>query len=366
MAIKRMIRAPKTQKPKKTRSVVKSIDDKYYGPEPLDISAKGMAEALNWYNYMFELDQAREWLLEYLKRHSPKTVLADVRRSPKYMIPTTIGWHARKMMNGNTLPESSMQFFNERLALVVELGKNTKEKTEEKVDRPVVSIQERTRAKNDMILAECESEVIDNQTSMYDFLQKNQVTPAAANHIKSFYQRVYDEVFSEDPDVKESYGKRLKIERAFWQTVVDDLDRYIGNKKITKVRKPKTIKLKPPSDLVKSLKFQKEFLPLKIVSCNPAEIIGAQQLWTYNTKTRKLTKYDAVGPNGIQVKGTTLTGFDAEKSSTKTLRKPDITIQSLLGAGKVMIRKFMDELKTLETKPNGRINSDTILLRVIK
>jgi len=66
------------------------------------------------------------------------------------------------------------------------------------------------------------------------------------------------------------------------------------------------------------------------------------------------------------VKGTTLIGFDVEKSSTKTLRKPEATIQSLLSAGKVAIRKFMDELKTLETKPNGRINSDTILLRVIK
>ena len=33
---------------------------------------------------------------------------------------------------------------------------------------------------------------------------------------------------------------------------------------------------------------------------------------------------------------------------------------------KINTRKFMEEIKTVESKPNGRINQDTILLRVIK
>jgi hypothetical protein len=51
---------------------------------------------------------------------------------------------------------------------------------------------------------------------------------------------------------------------------------------------------------------------------------------------------------------------------SKGLRKPDVTIKALFGAGKVSLRKFMDDIKTVESKPNGRINQDTILLRVIK
>ena len=102
------------------------------------------------------------------------------------------------------------------------------------------------------------------------------------------------------------------------------------------------------------------------MSVNPAEIVGCQQLWTYNTKYKKLTRYDALGPNGIQVKGTTLIGYDVDKSLTKSLRKPDVTIQLLLSAGKVSLRKILEDLKTNETKPNGRINSDTVILRVIK
>jgi hypothetical protein len=79
-----------------------------------------------------------------------------------------------------------------------------------------------------------------------------------------------------------------------------------------------------------------------------------------------LARYDSSGPAGIQVKGTTLTGYDIETSTSKSLRKPDVSIQALLGAGKVSLRKFIDEIKTVESKPNGRINEDTILLRIIK
>jgi hypothetical protein len=201
---------------------------------------------------------------------------------------------------------------------------------------------------------------------MYDFLQARQATPAVAKKMLDYYQSIYDEVHSDDMQIKEAYGKKLKAERAFMQSVIDDLNRYIGNKKVVKIRKPREKKVKSAVDLVKSVKYQKEFPPLKIVSVNPVEIIGAKQIWTYNTKYKKLSRFDAAGPNGIQVKGTTLIGYDIETTSTKSLRKPDISLQSLLTAGKVALSNFMDTIKTNETKPNGRINEDTIILRVIK
>lgn len=151
-----------------------------------------------------------------------------------------------------------------------------------------------------------------------------------------------------------------------WMIFVGDIDRFLNNKKVTKMRKTRAKKVASAADLVKGLKYQKQFPPLKIVSINPADIVGSKQVWVYNTKTRKLTKYDAIGPSGIQVKRTTLTGFDPDKSSTKSVRKPEETINKLLAAGKVTLRKFLDELKTNETKPTGRINTDTVLLRVIK
>lgn len=370
MALKRIIKAPKVQKVRKTRSQVKSIDDKYYGSEPLVVDAMDHSkyrDALNWYNYMHEQDQAREWLLEYMKKNGfEKAAIADVRRCPKHTVPTTIGWQARMMLNGNKLSESSMDFFNQQIDRLYAIGINTKEAAP-KADKPVVSIQERTQAKIQQLITDCE-EAIDNDSNLniYEWLKGKEATPQAASAICDYYSKWISDFEYEDEYAtraeKKANAERLK----YWTQFVYDCERYVGNKKVAKVRKPREKKQKSAIDLVKSMKYQKEFPELKIVSVNPVEVVGCQQLWTYNTKYKKLARYDAVGPNGIQVKGTTLIGYDIDKAIQKGLRKPDQAIQELLGAGKVTLRKFMDELKSAESKPNGRINSDTILLRVIK
>ena len=100
-------------------------------------------------------------------------------------------------------------------------------------------------------------------------------------------------------------------------------------------------------------------------SVNPVDVIGAQELWVYNTKTRRLGRYIAdslQGPLGI--KGTAITGYDEAKSVSKTLRKPEEKLQEFTRASKVQLRKFMDEIRATATLLNGRINTDTVLLKV--
>ena len=53
-------------------------------------------------------------------------------------------------------------------------------------------------------------------------------------------------------------------------------------------------------------------------------------------------------------------------SITKKLRKPREVLPQVLNEGKVGLRGIMKELTTTEMKANGRINADTILLRVLK
>ena len=69
--------------------------------------------------------------------------------------------------------------------------------------------------------------------------------------------------------------------------------------------------------------------------------------------------------SGLQVKGTTIIGFIEEESIQKTMRKPEEQLKEFKGAGKVALRKFMDDIKTTDTKLNGRINLETILLKTI-
>jgi len=87
----------------------------------------------------------------------------------------------------------------------------------------------------------------------------------------------------------------------------------------------------------------------------------------FNTKTRKLAQYNAISRNGILIKGTTLKDFDTKISVSKTVRKPEQILSKIITTdGKIALRNMWDSIKTLETKANGRINSDTILLKVLK
>ena len=365
---KRLTTKPKANKPRLTRTAVKSIDDKYYGPEPIDISSKGFGDALNWYNYMFDHEQAREWMFEYLKRNEySKTDIASVKRLPKYMITKTACTIARIIMNGNVLEDIIVERFRSSIDEYIAKGRTMKKEVSSlREEKALPSIHERTQNKIKLLITDCEEAIdLDPALNIYDWMKGKEASIQAASAIRDYYAKWISDYEPDELDTKAEKIARAQ-QKKYWESFLADCDRYCGNKKATKVRKPREKKTKSAVDLVSKLKFQKEFPPLKIVSVNPAELVGCQQLWTYNTKSRKLARYDAVGPNGIQVKGASLVGFDVDKASQKTLRKPEVTIQALLSAGKISLRKFLEEIKTNETKPRSRINSDTVLLRVIK
>jgi hypothetical protein len=143
----------------------------------------------------------------------------------------------------------------------------------------------------------------------------------------------------------------------------EGIAQYAQVKKATKraaVRKP------PQKEkLVAKLKYMKNDPITKLVSVSPVDIVGAQELWVYNTKTRKLGKYVAEGMGGaLGVKGTAITGFNESISVQKTLRKPEVQLKEFMSAGKIQLRKFLDDIKATDIKLNGRINTDTILLKV--
>jgi hypothetical protein len=112
--------------------------------------------------------------------------------------------------------------------------------------------------------------------------------------------------------------------------------------------------------------FCAESDPHKIKSINPAEIIGASQLWIFNTKNRKLGVYNTLDAEGLSVKGTTIINFDEVKSVMKTLRKPETILPEIIKGGKVYMRNVMTTINSVEMQMNGRINKDIVILRVIK
>jgi hypothetical protein len=105
---------------------------------------------------------------------------------------------------------------------------------------------------------------------------------------------------------------------------------------------------------------------LGLTSVKSTDIIGALQLWVYNTKNRKLGVYNAEDAGGFSVKGSTITNFSESKSIQKTLRKPEAMLPDVLKGGKVFLRNVMDGIRAVESKLNGRLNKDVILLKVVK
>lgn len=362
----------KTTKKTMSKGGAASVDLKAYGPEPiiegiLESNDPRYLKALNWYNYMADVENARTYIVDWMTKDKyVKGQINAVRRANKNDISTTAGWIARMLSNGTILNERSREFFADKLMIIL----SREEKVVTDTTKPVVNIQARIAQKTNTFIESIENE-IDNVMnggtfSAYDFFKNNEVSAQAVNTIRAFYLPAYEQLNTPDAQTKEAYGKSLKKWLDFYAAIISDCDRFANNKKAVKVSRPRKTKAKPAVDVVKQMKFQKEDKELKIVSVHPTEVVGCQQLWTYNTKYKQLTVFNASGPAGITVKGTTLIGFDTESSSQKSLRKPEETIKLLLGAGKVALRKFIDTVKAVEKKPTGRINENTILLKVNK
>tara|TARA_R110001606_G_scaffold6639_10_gene29829 strand:- start:4257 stop:5561 length:1305 start_codon:yes stop_codon:yes gene_type:complete len=175
--------------------------------------------------------------------------------------------------------------------------------------------------------------------------------------------------------LREGYSHRSKKQMATllkaYEKIMSSCDMVVESAKVT--RKPRKTKIYSAEKLVQKLKFKIKDEKYSLVSINPADIIYASELWVFNIKTRKLGKYVADAPDplkaqrpgsGLQVKGTTITGFIEEESIQKTMRKPEEQLKEFKKAGKVALRKFMEDIKTTDTKLNGRINAETILLKV--
>jgi hypothetical protein len=167
----------------------------------------------------------------------------------------------------------------------------------------------------------------------------------------------------EDLDEAYSCFTKVNIKKfvAFIEQIIADANRIVNNSKVT--RKPKKAKKISADKLISKLQYKKEDVEFKVVSINPVEIIGAKQLWVFNTKTRKLGVYNAWTTGGLTIKGTTIDGF-TDNSSSKTLRKPNDVLQALAKATERKYKSTFDSIKATEQALTGRINNDTILLKV--
>ena len=326
--------------------------------------------------------------------------------APDYNEKENAYWESLPGTMGTKKPLSD--FVKKRIEQAIELGSKVVEvKQEEEKDKKdvyVPTIQERIRDQ-----AYQQSEAIDEWLEIFITDRKNfdpagfdfkkhfsqmNVTQAHARKLKGFFEHEVDDfkelermptagqlkkMSEHEQDMwaqlKEGYAHLKKADIKTFVTAIENLlqalDFVIESAKAT--RAPRKSKPKSATKLVEKLKYLKTDDKYKLASVSPDQIIGANELWVFNTKTRKLGKYVAknIDPkgmgragSGLQVKGTTIIGFNETESIQKTLRKPDDQLKAFKSAGKVALRKFMDDIATTDTKLNGRCNPDTVLLKI--
>jgi hypothetical protein len=250
-----------------------------------------------------------------------------------------------------------------------------------KADVYTPTIQERVRDAAMMMTEELEDAYHSFQVDPENFdpkafkilslLRGKGVKAAHARIIKEFYARDLAELNELASgkgceQLREGYShhsrKQIKNFIVFLQEIESACKMLMEEAKVNK--KPRAKKAVPAEKIVGKLKYLKQNEPLKLVSINPADILGAKELWVFNTKTRKLGRYLAKEYSELGVKGTSITNFDENTSIQKTLRKPEDKLKEFKAAGKVALRKFLDDINATDTKMNGRINEDTVLLKV--
>ncbi len=388
MALAQSIKAPKKAPPKKRDPLF--ADEKYTGREPVWDTERALAmsqaefdhhlrKAFTYYNYFFSAKDLKKYVVDWMKEHYTKQQVSSFIRSSDRLLPITVCSLIKAHKQGMPLREKELDYIKLRIEEI--LGSDIPDEIVPDAvpvaPSAVKTIQDRLNEKTSEHLAHFEGlydQVVQGETvdpKAYDYFVSNNVPQGQLGKFENYIetQRMYLTAAMDrlDEQFVEAYrhyrAADYKRHFAFFDSMQTAIDQYRNVKKATKKARVKRAPNK--EKIVGKLKYMREEKTLKLVSINPVDIIGAQELWCYNTKTRKLYKYlaDSVtGPLGI--KGTSLTGFNTTTSVGKTLRKPEEKLKEFAKASKVQLRRFLDDIKATETQGNGRISADMILLRI--
>lgn len=365
-------------------------DEKYTGTEPeWPPESKDWPEekfdnllrrSFYYYNYYYSQKDCKKYVVEWMRGVSEftKEEVKAFERSSDKSIPMTACSLIMAHRQGMPLRPRHIEFLDECIdeAISKDTGEEEVESTDDSTPKAYVpTIQDRLNEKTSELIGELEG-IYDDMTlnqadkfKPYDWLTANNVVQSQLGKYEALYTKRKNELTAaqgkEDAQLKEGYShyKSADFKRCIgWiDTLLSAIEQYRGFKKATK--KASVKKAPSKEKLVSKLKYCKTDTTLKIVSINPADIIGSSELWVFNVKTRKLGKYVAAPYHQLSIKGTSITGYDTDKSISKTLRKPDEKLKEFAKSGKIQLRKFIEDIKATETKLNGRISDDIVLLK---
>ena len=354
----------------------RALDALQGGPEP-DFTQKdvcGFVRALNWYSNIKSYRDSKIYTISYLKQNKyDLKVINKISTATEWDV-KNLGYVLRMISRGYQASLEQLSWIDSR---ITELSKPKPVVQIVDVDKPVKpkdSIQDKVYNQCTVFINEIEDKIDarDYSLKVYEYLTtqacKSIHVKQIIEHFKPLSLEVKEAMLGEDEQLIEGYSNYTKTDikklSQFLQLIISDCNGFTSNSKVTKT--PRKKKIVPISKKVLKLNYKKEDPEYKIVSIKPESIIGCQNLWVFNTKTRKLGVYVASDESGLSVKGSTIENYNVELSVNKTVRKPLDVIPNVIKGKKTVLKKIMSDINSVQTLLNGRINGDVVLLTSIK
>lgn len=374
----------KIEKDKEKKKIKSStIDEMMGGSEPnwnSDPKPLSFIRGINWYSNQKDYKDSKTYTIQYLKEQKyDKSVISKINSLDEDLF-KNLGYICRMKARGCPLELNHIVWIEDRINELKEhsgLIPISNSPVISQIQKPN-TIQDRIFTQSTDYINEIEGYVdLAIQKRKFEFKPYDYFISVAAknvhakqiiNHYKPMLDDIQQAISGSDSDLVEAYSFYKKTElkkiHEFIKLIIDDATKIASNSKI--VRKQKVKKPIPADKKVAKLIYKKEDVSFKAVSIKPTDILGCQQLWVFNTKNKKLGVYYAKDESGLSVKGSSLENFNDTTSIMKTVRKPDIVIPEISKGTKSSLKKVMTQINAVENKLTGRLNSDTLLLKVIK
>jgi hypothetical protein len=375
----------------------KTIDEIYMGKEPEwnaenpcptgeKERSSAYSGAVRWYNYYSDKKKYTKTCLNYCQKELKfsKEDMQAMKKLPDWKVYMKNHNFVKLQERGWKFHPEQMESGNNNFYVLLKEGHKLLKlhgiEKESKPKAPVISPHERTRRKvintiygdwDEMVVDKWMDGIFDKKIvkfPTYSLFQLHGLKGAAINifreHVMIEYQAVKDAYDKTDEQAVEAYSHVKKGDKkkmlTLMESIFEDLDRVKDTARVARTanQKPKTRDVQ-----VKKLNYLKDHEDSKVVSINPVLIPQAGWLWTYNTKTKRLTEFKTSSTKGFEVRGSTLHNWDEQDSRVTVLRKPLDILPQILNKTIKQIDNVWKGLTTKVTKPTGRINKDTILLR---
>jgi len=362
-------------------------ESKHVGVEPIWVDnyeptnyQSELGNALNWYNYITDQKDCRAFLVDWFKGDKDK--LKALAKVPDKLLPRTYANTARIALRGFPVSDDHKA----RIWQKVEEVANKRIKLEDDDNaEPVVKVTRALPLAPNFIVSDVDDEIenliigeepknIAQILMPYRMTDKHYLECIAKiepmleefNLLVEARRLPKSQLTEDQVQILEGYEhlsgmKIVKDIVKLLESYITDLKKSHIGKQVAKVRKKKP---KDKTKLVKNIKYLAQDTELGITSVEPINLLNCSEVWAYDTKTRKLSKFYSPIGGGITVKGAALVGYEESMSTSRLLRKPEVQLKEFSEMKKNDLTKWYSAIKSKSGPVRARLTATTLILKV--